>query len=143
MTKAIYTAQAHVTGGRNGRGRTEDGRLDLELRQPKELGGDGDGANPEQLFAIGYGACFASSLALVAQRRGLAASDVTVDARVMLVPAADGRFRLGAELDVSLPSITDVDQAVDLVRIAHQVCPYSNATSGNIAVALTANGTRL
>ncbi len=144
MTKALYTAQAHVTGGRaDGHGRTADGRLEVDLRQPKELGGDGEGVNPEQLFAIGYAACFASSLALVAQRKRLLADDVAIDSKVMLIPAGNGGFKLGVELNVRLPSIAESAQAADLVRVAHQVCPYSNATRGNIEVALTVNGTQL
>jgi Ohr subfamily peroxiredoxin len=144
MTKPLYTAQAHVVGGRdNGHGRTSDGRLEIDLRQPKELGGDGDGANPEQLFAIGYAACFASSLALVGQRKQLDAEDAVIDSKVMLIPAGNGGFKLGVELEISLPSIADPEQAADLVHVAHQVCPYSNATRGNIDVALVVNGTRL
>ncbi|MFG2940989.1 organic hydroperoxide resistance protein [Streptomyces sp. NPDC048282] len=139
MSNALYTAQAHVTGGRNGHGRTSDGRLDLELRLPKELGGDGEGVNPEQLFAIGYAACFGTTLALLGQRDGLQADDAEVDASVSLVPAGGGRLRLGTELRISLPSLTD-EQATALARAAHQACPYSNATRGNIDVALTVNG---
>ncbi|MEU8619188.1 organic hydroperoxide resistance protein [Streptomyces sp. NPDC048623] len=142
MTKALYTAHAHVTGGRNGSGRTADGRLELGLRQPEELGGDGEGTNPEQLFAIGYGACFGTTLDLVARRGGLTADDAEIDASVSLLPADGGRFRLGVELRVTLPSVTD-EQAATLVRTAHQVCPYSHATRDNIDVALTVNGTRL
>ncbi len=142
MTGALYTAQAHVTGGRNGRGRTSDGRLDVELRQPKELGGDGEGANPEQLFAIGYAACFTTVLSLLGRRDGLRADDAEIDASVSLNPIEGGRFVLGAELRISLPSLAD-DEAAGLARAAHQVCPYSNATRGNIEVALVVNGTRL
>ncbi|MFF3611444.1 organic hydroperoxide resistance protein [Streptomyces sp. NPDC002580] len=142
MAKALYTAHAHVTGGRNGHGRTSDGRLDLDLRQPKELGGDGEGANPEQLFAIGYAACFGTTLALIGRSGGLEADDAEIDASVSLVPADGGRFRLGVELRVSLPSLTE-EQAVALAGTAHQVCPYSNATRDNIEVALVVNGTRL
>ncbi|WP_283775788.1 organic hydroperoxide resistance protein [Rhizomonospora bruguierae] len=142
MTKALYTAQAHVAGGRNGRGRTSDGRLDLNLRQPKELGGDGAGANPEQLFAIGYAACFGTTLALVGQRGGRKADDAKIDSSVSLLPSDGGRFKLEVELQISLPSVTD-EQAVELVAAAHQVCPYSNATRGNIDVALVVNGTQL
>ncbi|MEU3465478.1 organic hydroperoxide resistance protein [Streptomyces sp. NPDC006733] len=142
MTEAIYTAQAHVTGGRNGHGRTGDGRLDLELRQPKELGGDGEGVNPEQLFAIGYAACFGSTLDLIGRRSKLTADDAEIDASVALIPAVGGRLRLAVELRVSLPSLT-AGQAVELVRTAHQVCPYSSATRDNIDVALVANDTRL
>ncbi|MBF6464416.1 organic hydroperoxide resistance protein [Nocardia beijingensis] len=142
MTKVLYRAQAHVTGGRNGRGRTSDGSLDLTLRQPKELGGDGEGANPEQLFAIGYAACFGTTLALVGQRGGLQAGDAEIDSSVALIPIDGGRFELGVELRIGLPSVTD-EQAIELVRAAHQVCPYSNATRNNIAVALVVNDVRL
>ncbi|GAB7103203.1 organic hydroperoxide resistance protein [Streptomyces phaeofaciens JCM 4814] len=142
MSKALYTAQAHVDGGRNGRGRTSDGRLDLDLRQPKELGGDGEGSNPEQLFAIGYAACFGTTLALIGQRGGLTADDAEIDSSVSLIPVDGGRFTLGVELRISLPSIADA-QAAELARTAHQVCPYSRATRDNIDVALVVNGTRL
>ena len=142
MTTPVYTAQAHVAGGRNGRGRTSDGQLDLNLRQPKELGGDGEGANPEQLFAIGYAACFGTTLALVGQRGNLKSDDAEIDSSVSLIPSDGGRFKLEVELQISLPSVTD-EQAVELVKAAHQVCPYSNATRGNIDVALVVNGTRL
>ncbi|MFI7669391.1 organic hydroperoxide resistance protein [Nocardia sp. NPDC049526] len=142
MTEALYTAEAHVTGGRNGRGRTSDGRLDLDLRQPKELGGNGEGSNPEQLFAIGYAACFGTTLALLGQRGNLEANDAEIDSSVSLIPIDGGRFKLGVELQISLPSLTD-DQATELAKTAHQVCPYSNATRNNIDVALVVNGTRL
>ncbi|MCP9953129.1 organic hydroperoxide resistance protein [Actinomadura madurae] len=142
MTAPLYTAEAQVTGGRNGRGRTSDGRLDLDLRLPKELGGDGEGANPEQLFAVGYAACFGTVLAMVGQRENLKADDARIDASVSLIPAGGGRFKLGAHLRISLPSVTD-EQAIDLVKAAHQACPYSNATRGNIDVALQVNGTDL
>jgi osmotically inducible protein OsmC len=142
MTKALYMAQAQVAGGRNGRGRTSDGQLELSLRQPKELGGDGEGANPEQLFAIGYAACFGTTLALVGQRGKLKADDAEIDSSVSLIPSDGGRFTLEVELQISLPSVTD-EQAVELVTAAHQVCPYSNATRGNIDVTLVVNGTQL
>jgi len=142
MTTPLYTAQAHVTGGRDGRGRTSDGQLALTLRQPKELGGDSAGVNPEQLFAIGYAACFGTTLALVGQRGGLKADDAEIDASVSLIAGDDGRIRLGVALDIALPSVTD-EQAVELTRAADQVCPYSHATRGNIDVALTVNGTQL
>ncbi|MBF6300473.1 organic hydroperoxide resistance protein [Nocardia amamiensis] len=142
MTTALYTAEAHVAGGRNGHGRTSDGRLDLDLRQPKELGGDGAGTNPEQLFAIGYAACFGTTLALVGRRGKLEANDAQIDSSVALIPIDGGRFQLGVELRISLPSVSG-EQAVELVETAHQVCPYSNATRGNIAVAFVVNGTRL
>jgi lipoyl-dependent peroxiredoxin len=142
MTKALYTAEAHVTGGRSGRGYTSDGRLDLELRLPKELGGDGDGANPEQLFAVGYAACFGTTLALVGRQGRLKADDAEIDSSVSLVPMDGGRFKLDVEMRISLPSLTG-DQAIELVNRAHQVCPYSNATRDNINVALVVNGTPL
>jgi lipoyl-dependent peroxiredoxin len=142
MPNALYTAQAHVAGGRTGRGHTSDGRLDLDLRQPKELGGDGEGSNPEQLFAIGYAACFGASLALVGQREKLKADEAEIDSSVSLILIDDGRLALGVELRISLPSVSGA-QAVELVRAAHQVCPYSNATRGNVDVALMVNGVPL
>ncbi|MGW7383324.1 organic hydroperoxide resistance protein [Streptomyces sp. NPDC054794] len=135
-------SQAHVTGGRNGHGRTTDGRLDLGLRQPKELGGDGEGVNPEQLFAIGYAACFGTTLALAGRSSKSQADDAVIDSHVSLIPVEGGRFELGVELHISLPSVTD-EQAVELVRTAHQVCPCSRATRDNIGVTLIVNGTRL
>ena len=138
---AIYTAEAHVTGGRaEGHGRTSDGALDVDLRLPREMGGDERGTNPEQLFAVGYAACFESALGTVARRRRQEAGDVAIDSRVMLVPTADRRFELAVTLAVTLPSIADPDEAVDLVREADQVCPYSNAIRGNVDVSVTANG---
>jgi Ohr subfamily peroxiredoxin len=137
----LYTAEAHVTGGRaEGHGRTSDGALEVDLRVPEEMGGSGGGTNPEQLFAIGYAACFEGALAAVGRRRGLEAGDVAIDSRVMLLPGENRSFRIAVELAVTLPSIDDPDAAVDIVRAADQVCPYSNATRGNIDVSLTANG---
>ena len=141
MTNALYTAQAHVVGGRiDGHGRSSDGELEVDLRVPTELGGKGGGTNPEELFAVGYAACFEGALATVARRRKEEASDVAIDSRVMLIASEDRGFNIAVELDVSLPSIDDPAKAVDLVRAAHKVCPYSNATRGNIEVGLTANG---
>jgi osmotically inducible protein OsmC len=138
--KVIYTAEAQVTGGRiNGHGRTSDGALEVDLRLPAEVGGEGGGTNPEQLFAVGYASCFESAVGVVARRQKVDADDVRIDSRVMLLPTEDRGFQLAVELDVSLPSIKDADRAVELVRAAHQVCPYSNATRGNIEVRLTAN----
>jgi Ohr subfamily peroxiredoxin len=139
--RVLYTAKAHVTGGRaEGHGRTDDGQLDVQLRRPVELGGEGGGTNPEQLFAVGYASCFESALGLVARRERLEAGDVEVDSLVSLIPTQERAFVLGVELHVTLPSVADTDQAVALVRAAHRVCPYSNATRGNIEVVLTANG---
>jgi len=137
----IYTAQAHVTGGRaEGHGRTSDGALEVDLRLPREMGGDDGGTNPEQLFAVGYAACFESALGTVTRRRRQEAGDVAIDSRVMLLPTADRRFKLGVTLAVTLPSIADSHEAVDLVREADRLCPYSNAIRCNLDVSITANG---
>ncbi|MEV4622993.1 organic hydroperoxide resistance protein [Asanoa sp. NPDC049573] len=141
MAKILYTADAHVAGGRaHGHGRTSDGALEVDLRLPVEMGGEGGGTNPEQLFAVGYAACFESALAGAARRSKIEADDVEIDAKVSLLPTGTGGFTLAVELDVALPSISDETQAIDLVRTAHSICPYSNATRGNIDVTLTANG---
>jgi lipoyl-dependent peroxiredoxin len=140
MSKAIYTAEAHVTGGRaEGHGRTSDGALEVDLRLPGEMGGEGGGTNPEQLFAVGYAACFEGAISAVARRQKLEAGDVEIDSKVSLNPGAERTFVLSVELDVTLPSV-EGDAAVEIVREAHKVCPYSNATRGNIEVTLTANG---
>ncbi len=140
MAKVLYTAEATVTGGRDeGHGRTSDGVLEVDLRVPSELGGKGGGTNPEQLFAIGFASCFESALKLVARRERATADDVSIDSKVMLIPTEQRGFALAVELDVSLPS-TEADEAVKLVEKAHRVCPYSNATRGNIEVSLVANG---
>jgi Ohr subfamily peroxiredoxin len=140
MAKVLYTAQAHVTGGRDGHGRSADGELDVDLRIPKEMGGAGGGTNPEELFAVGYAACFESALGAVARRRHVDAGEVGIDAAVGLLPTGDGGFRLTVTLDVSLPSVDDPATAAELVRGAHEVCPYSNATRGNIEVELLLDG---
>ena len=138
--KVLYTAEATVTGGREeGRARTTDGVLDVQLRAPQELGGAGGGTNPEQLFAAGYAACFESALKTVARRRGASADDVSIDSKVMLGPTDERTFTLAVALDVTLPQVAGAE-AADLVRAAHEVCPYSNATRGNIDVALSVNG---
>ena len=140
MAKVLYTAHAHVTGGRDGHGVTDDGELEVNLRIPKELGGAGGGTNPEELFAVGYAACFESAIGGVARRRRIDAGEVTIASDVSLLPTGDGGFKLAVTLDVSLPSVGDRETAVDLVRGAHQVCPYSNATRGNIDVELLLDG---
>ena len=141
MAKVLYTAEARVTGGRaEGHGRTSDGVLEVDLRIPKELGGPGEGTNPEELFAIGFASCFESALSAVARRTKEEVGDVAIDSKVMLLSGEDRTFKLAVELDVSLPSVEDQAKAEELVRAAHKVCPYSNATRGNIDVALTANG---
>jgi Ohr subfamily peroxiredoxin len=130
-----------VTGGRaEGHGRTSDGALDVELRSPPELGGEGGGTNPEQLFAVGYAACFESALGVLGRREGAAVGGASIDSRVSLLPNGSGGFRLAVALDVTLPHVDDPEQAVQIVAAAHRVCPYSNATRGNIDVELTANG---
>ncbi len=141
MAKVIYTAQAHVTGGRaEGHGRSADGALEVDLRSPAELGGAGGGTNPEQLFAVGYASCFESALGVIGRRSKQEVGDVAIDAKVMLLAGEDRRFELAVALEVTLPSVADPEVAVDLVRAAHEVCPYSNAVRGNIEVALVANG---
>jgi lipoyl-dependent peroxiredoxin len=141
MTNTLYTAEAHVTGGRaHGHGRTSDGALEVDLRVPREMGGEGDGTNPEELFAVGYAACFEGALGTVARRKREETGELEIDSKVMLVATEDRRFTIAVELAVRLPSIDDPGKAVELVRAAHQVCPYSNATRGNIDVRLSANG---
>jgi lipoyl-dependent peroxiredoxin len=138
MAKVVYSANAHVTGGRlYGRGRTDDGALDVELRPP---GSEERGTNPEQLFAVGYAACFEGALKAVARRERLEVDDVSIESGVTLTPTPERAFELSVELNVSLPSVDDAEQATKLVELAHKVCPYSNATRGNIDVALTVNG---
>jgi osmotically inducible protein OsmC len=141
MADKLYTAKAHVTGGRmEGHGHSSDGALDVQLRIPEQMGGPGGGTNPEQLFAVGYAACFEGALGVVARRAKVEAGDAAIDSEVSLSPDGQGGFLLSVGLDVTLPSVADADAAVELVRAAHQVCPYSNATRGNIEVTLTANG---
>ena len=140
MAKTLYTAEAQVTGGRaEGHGKTSDGALEVDLRLPSEMGGQGGGTNPEQLFAVGYAACFEGALSTIARRTKIEAGDASIDSKVSLHPNANRGFDLSVQLDVTLPSL-DGDQAVELVKAAHRVCPYSNATRGNIPVTLTANG---
>ena len=138
--KVLYTAEAEVAGGRHeGTGRSSDGALDVDIRVPKELGGDGGGTNPEQLFAVGFAACFDSAMKVVAARRKVDVSETTIASKVMLMPTEERGFKLAVELDVTVPS-SNAEEAAEIVRAAHKVCPYSNATRGNIDVALTANG---
>jgi Ohr subfamily peroxiredoxin len=141
MANVLYTAQAHVTGGRaEGHGRTSDGQLEVDLRLPSEMGGAGDGTNPEELFAVGYAACFEGALGTVARRAKADTGEVAIDSKVSLVTTEDRAFTVAVELDVTLAGIEDSAKAVELVAAAHKVCPYSNATRGNIDVTLTANG---
>jgi lipoyl-dependent peroxiredoxin len=138
--RGIYTAHAHVTGGRAaGHGRTSDGALEVDLRSPVEMGGDGGGTNPEQLFAVGYAACFESALGTAARRSRLEVPDLAIDSSVTLMPTESRRYKLAVTLAVTLPAIDEVT-AAELVRAADQVCPYSNAIRDNVDVVLTVNG---
>ncbi|HVO55657.1 MAG TPA: organic hydroperoxide resistance protein [Solirubrobacterales bacterium] len=140
-TKVLYTAEAHVTGGRaDGHGATSDGKLDVILRRPTEMDGDGEGTNPEQLFAVGYAACFEGAIGVVGMRRRAEVGDVAIDSKVSLITTEERGFNVAVELHVSLPSVEDSAEAAEIVREAHKVCPYSNATRGNVDVLLTANG---
>ncbi len=140
MAKVLYTAEANVTGARaNGHGVTSDGALEVELRLPTEMGGEGGGTNPEQLFAVGYAACFEGALGVAAAREKAEAGDVSIDSKVSLITTEERGYNVAVELHVTLPSVED-SLAVELVRAAHKVCPYSNATRGNVEVTLTANG---
>jgi osmotically inducible protein OsmC len=133
---ALYTASAMSTGdGRNGHVRSSDGRVDLDLAIPKEMGGSGNGSNPEELFAAGYASCFHSAIKLIAGQRKLKVDDSSVSADVGIGPNDAGGFALSVTLHVELPGL-DQAAADELVEAAHQVCPYSNATRGNIPVTL-------
>jgi len=135
--KSLYTAEALSTGdGRDGAARTADGRLDLAFAVPVEMGGSGDGTNPEQLFALGYAACFHSALRAVARREGADVSDSAVGSRVSIGSNDEGGFVLAVELEITLPHLAH-EEARKLAEKAHTVCPYSNATRGNIDVVLT------
>jgi Ohr subfamily peroxiredoxin len=133
----LYTAEALSTGaGRNGHVRTVDGRVDLDLATPTSMGGSGEGANPEELFAAGYAACFHSALQGVARMQKIPLSDTAVGARVHIGPDDQGGYRLAVELEVTVPHLPH-EQAQALADAAHQVCPYSNATRGNIEVTVS------
>lgn len=133
LEKVLYTANAHTTGGRDGASRTDDGRLDVKLSSP---GGPGTGTNPEQLFAAGYSACFIGAMKAVAGKKKLSLpDDLSIDASVDLGSVGAG-YGIAVRLNVSLPGM-DSDAAQALIDAAHQVCPYSNATRGNIEVTIT------
>jgi Ohr subfamily peroxiredoxin len=133
----LYTATAHATGdGRNGHARSDDGYVDLDLRIPTEMGGPGGATNPEELFAAGYAACFHSALKLVAGQRKLDVTGTEVSASIGIGPNDSGGFELTAALVVYAPKL-DRDTAQALTEAAHEVCPYSNATRGNIEVDLS------
>jgi Ohr subfamily peroxiredoxin len=133
IEKGLYTAVATATGGRDGRAKSDDGVLDVAVVPPKALGGSGAvGTNPEQLFAAGYAACFGSALAHVARAQKIQTGPVSITAHVTIGPAGKG-FGLAVELVATVPDVAR-EQAEALVRAAHEVCPYSNATRGNIVV---------
>lgn len=133
--KIVYTAVATSSGGRDGRAVSGDGKIDLSLTAPTEMGGPGTGTNPEQLFAAGYSACFNSALGSVARKAGVTARGSEVTAHVGIGPDAGG-FALAVELEVKIPGV-DAAKATELAEAAHQVCPYSRATRGNVEVKLT------
>ncbi|MBV16450.1 MULTISPECIES: organic hydroperoxide resistance protein [Thalassospira] len=133
-----YTAHASATGGRDGRAKTDDGSLDVKLTTPKELGGaGGEGNNPEQLFAMGYSACFIGAMKVASgQTKIKVPNDVSVNAEVGIGPRSAGGFGIAVKLNVSLPGLDKAD-AEKLVETAHTICPYSNATRGNVDVTTT------
>jgi lipoyl-dependent peroxiredoxin len=134
----LYRTRAVATGGRDGRARSEDGALDVQLATPRELGGAGGaGVNPEQLFAAGYSACFLSALKVAGREAKVAIpGDATVSAAVGIGPRSEGGFGITADLTITLPGVPR-DQAEALVAAAHAICPYSNATRNNLDVGLT------
>jgi len=135
--KILYTAGATATNGREGRVKTDDGTLDLGLTMPKAVGGPGgEGTNPEQLFAMGYSACFGSALALVARLQKVQTGPVQIEAKVSLGQDGSGGFGLTVELIGHMPNL-EREKAETLMHAAHQVCPYSKATRGNIEVKLS------
>ncbi|PZE28175.1 MULTISPECIES: organic hydroperoxide resistance protein [unclassified Curtobacterium] len=132
-----YTAIAHATGGgRDGHVRSEDDRLDFDTRPPTEMGGNGEGTNPEQLFAAGYSACFLGAYHLVGKRLGVDTTDASVSASVSIGDNGEGGFGLAVELDIYAPNVP-ADRRQEVAEAAHQVCPYSNATRGNVEVTLS------
>lgn len=132
LEKTLYTARATATGGRAGHVRSDDGIVDFVLRPPKEMGGPGGEANPELLFAAGYAACFQSALGAVARRQKVSVDGSLVSAEVSIGPVGDA-FGLAVVIDVEIPGLEE-STCRDLVAQAHAVCPYSNATRGNIPV---------
>jgi Ohr subfamily peroxiredoxin len=137
ITKELYTATATAVGARAGHVKSSDGLVDVDLRRPVEMGGPGGATNPEQLFAAGYSACFQSALGVVAKRSNVNIDDSTVTGSVTLGTADGGALVLAVVLEVHIPGI-DLEKAQELTDGAHQVCPYSNATRGNIKVTVTA-----
>lgn len=140
MEQALYSTAVTVTGGRNGHVKSADGNLELDVRIPKEMGGPGGATNPEQLFAAGYAACFDSALNLMIRNAKAETGTSSVTAKVSIGKEGVG-FKLFVEMDVNIPGV-EVEKAKELVERAHEVCPYSNATRGNIDVTfnVTAEG---
>jgi osmotically inducible protein OsmC len=137
LVKPLYTASATATGGRAGHVVSADGILDLDLRPPTEMGGPGGATNPEELFAAGYAACFQSALAAVGRRQRVDTAASTVEADVTIGTIGGGAYGLAVTLRVSIPGV-DAATVQSLTEAAHQVCPYSNATRGNIEVTIEA-----
>lgn len=137
LIKPLYTARATATGGRAGHAVSDDGVLDVDLKPPTEMGGPGGATNPEQLFAAGYAACFQSALAVVGRRQDVDTSASTVEADVTIGTIPGGGYGLAVALRISIPG-TDAETTRALAEAAHQVCPYSNATRGNIDVTVSA-----
>jgi lipoyl-dependent peroxiredoxin len=136
--RILYTAEATVSGGRRGHGVTSDGVVEVDFTSPKELGGDGArGTNPEQLFALGFAACWENAMLGIARRKGVDVEDATVTARVGIGRIESGRLGLAVELVITLPSLPDRAAAQALIDEAEQRCPYSNAVRGNVEVTLT------
>jgi Ohr subfamily peroxiredoxin len=135
-SKIVYTARASATGGRQGRSTSDDGLVDVALATPKEMGGPGGATNPEQLFAAGYAACFQGAMGLAAKKAGVDTSKSTVTAEVGIGPEGDS-YGLAVDLKVAIPGI-DLAKAQELADAAHQLCPYSKATRGNVPVTVTA-----
>lgn len=137
LTKRIYTAQATAVGGRAGHVKSSDGLVDVDLRRPVEMGGPGGATNPEQLFAAGYSACFQGALGVVAKKSDVDTDASTVTASVTFGTTETGALGLAVVLEVHIPDV-ELSVAQELAESAHQVCPYSNATRGNIEVTITA-----
>lgn len=133
----LYTATVIATGGRDGHVKSSDGILELDLRRPHELDGQGGATNPEQLFAAAWGACYLGALGSVAEREGVDASEATVTVHVSFNKAKENHFALSADLDVHIPNISH-DECQKLADLAHKTCPYSNATRGNVETRVTA-----
>ena len=137
LIKPLYTARATAAGGRSGHAVSDDGVLDLDLKPPAEMGGPGGATNPEQLFAAGYAACFQSALAVVGRRQGVDTGGSRVEADVTIGTIPGGGYGLAVALRVAIPG-ADAETTRALAEAAHQVCPYSNATRGNIDVTVSA-----